>query len=182
MDSSTVNTTTFKVAAGATDVAGTVTLSADGLTATFDPTTDLAPNTDHTVTLTRGIKDLGGNALAREEWTFRTGTTADTTPPTVESTVPAPGALGVLVGANITATFSEAMLGSSISTSTFTVTGAASVSGTVTLAADNVTAIFDPGVDLDPNTIYTVTITNGVKDLASNQMSANYQWTFTTAP
>src|SRR3989304_9079921 len=53
-------------------------------------------------------------------------------PPTVSSTSPANGAIGVAVSTAITATFSEAMDASTITTSTFTVsTGGSNISGTV---------------------------------------------------
>ena len=183
MDSSTINRTTFTVAAGATDVSGTVTLSADSLTATFDPASDLEPSTDYTVTLTRRIKDLSGNALPdRKVWTFTTGTAADTTPPVVSFRNPVNGTTGVLVTATISATFSEAMQASTITTDTFTVTETdlTPVTGIVAYNATTKIATFTPTGGLAPSTQYIATITTGVKDLAGNAMVANDDWIFTT--
>jgi len=71
MDPLTVTTVTFTLN-GATPVSGTVTYS--GVTAVFTPASSLAANTTYTATITTGIKDLAGNALAvNKVWTFTTG-------------------------------------------------------------------------------------------------------------
>lgn len=62
MDPATINTTTFTVKDGTTPVTGTVAYS--GTTATFTPTNTLAANTLYEVTITTGVKDAAGNALA----------------------------------------------------------------------------------------------------------------------
>jgi hypothetical protein len=117
------------------------------------------------------------------------GTTAppsgDTTPPTVAATTPAAGATAVASSSNVTGTFSEAMNGASISSSTFTLTAA----GTTTPVPAGVTytggvATLNPDSDLAPSTQYTATIkggASGVKDLAGNALAADKTWTFTTA-
>src|SRR3989442_14832726 len=77
-------------------VAGMVRFEA--LTAPFNPLSTLAPNTTYTATMTTGARDLAGNALAAGfSWSFTTGATADTTAPTVSSTVPADAATGVAI-------------------------------------------------------------------------------------
>ena len=45
-----------------------------------------------------------------------------------------------------------------------------------------VTATFTPDVNLAPGTVYTATITTGVKDLAGNALANPYVWSFTAAP
>ena len=174
--------TTFTVTGpGPTPVSGAVTYV--GTTATFTPASNLAASILYTATMTTGAKDLAGTALASNKvWTFTTGATLDTTPPTVSSTNPAAGATGVAVNRNITATFDEAMDPATITTATFTVTGpgATPVSGTVTLAAAGTTAIFTPASNLAASTLHTATITTGAKDLAANALAAPFVWTFTT--
>ncbi len=74
MNSTTLNNTTFTVTAGAgaTPLNGTVVYA--GSTATFNPTANLSPGTNFTATLTTGVKDLAGNALAAAySWSFATG-------------------------------------------------------------------------------------------------------------
>ena len=83
METSTVNTTTFKlfkVNADGTQTQITdveVSLSSDGLTATLNPfgekTTLLARSTKYKGVITTGTKDLAGNPLAQQKsWTFTT--------------------------------------------------------------------------------------------------------------
>jgi hypothetical protein len=115
-------------------------------------------------------------------WTFTTVAVADTTPPTVISTVPADNATGVAITGTITATFSEAMDSGTIDATTFTLTGpgltpvagAVSYSGTI--------ATFTPTAYLANSTLFTATITTGAKDLAGNALASNKVWTFTTVP
>lgn len=104
---------------------------------------------------------------------------ADTTAPTVLSTVPANTATAVPINRNITATFSEAMDSATITTATFTLAqGVTPVAGAVTYAGT--VATFNPTADLTASTVYTATLTIGVKDLAGNALAVAKTWTFTT--
>jgi len=77
-------------------------------------------------------------------------------------------------------TFSKALDPSTITNVTFTLMqGTTPVTGTVTYAG--VTATFTPTANLAASTVYTATITTGVKDLAGNALAANYSWSFTSA-
>jgi hypothetical protein len=102
--------------------------------------------------------------------------------PTVIVTTPANGAIAVTLNTTVTAGFSSVMNPSTISGTTFTVTGplAAPVAGTVTYAGT--TATFTPTVSLAANTPYTATITTGAADPAGNALAANYVWTFMSGP
>ena len=61
----------FTLAQGSTAVPGTVSFS--GSTATFTPTAKLGTNLSYTATVTTGIKDLSGNAMASPfTWSFIT--------------------------------------------------------------------------------------------------------------
>ena len=178
MDAATITTATFTLTQGGTPVPGTVTYS--GTVASFSPTSDLAANTLFTAKITIGATDLAGNALAVDRtWSFTTGATADTTAPTVSSTIPADLATGVVINGNITATFNEAMNAATISTATLTLTqGATPVSGAVTYAGT--VASFNPTSDLAANTLFTATITTGAKDLSANELAVDKTWSFTT--
>ena len=109
---------------------------------------------------------------------------SDTTPPTVVSTNPSSGATGIAATSSIIATFSEAVQGTTVSTSTFTLKNSAgtSISGSVSLGTDTKTATFKPTSSLAASTSYTATVTTGVKDLAGNTMTTAKSWSFTTAP
>jgi hypothetical protein len=73
MDPATISAATFTLAAGATAVAGAVTLDAAGIVATLTPAAPLAWATEYTATVATGAHDLAGNALAADHaWTFTT--------------------------------------------------------------------------------------------------------------
>jgi hypothetical protein len=103
----------------------------------------------------------------------------DTTTPTVGSTSPAPNSTGIMVNIPITATFSEEMNASAITTSSFTLkSNDKPVSGKVTYTGN--TATFTPTEELTYSTEYTVTVTKQATDLAGNGLPADYAWTFKT--
>jgi hypothetical protein len=105
------------------------------------------------------------------------------TAPLVVSTNPANGATGVPINQVLAATFSEAMNPSTISTTTFTLTGAsgAAVAGVVGYTATGSVATFTPNVALSFNTLYTATITTGVANTLGIEPAAKFVWSFTTA-
>lgn len=177
MDASTINTSTFVLNNGVT---GTVSYDHDTKIATFTPYSDLAYSTTYTATITTGVKDLLGAGMAADHtWSFTTRDESDTTPPEVISTYPLNNETGIPVNTTITATFSEDMDASSINSATFTLyEDGSNIAGTV--AYTGTTATFTPSYDLDYYTIYNVTITTGVKDLAGNYMTRDYSWSFTS--
>jgi len=179
MDPATITGTTFTVNQGTTSVPGAVTYT--GLMATFSPTADLTHDTTYDATVTVGAKDLVGNGLlVNYVWTLTTelGPPTDSTAPTVSSTN---ALVGLAVGSNVWATFSEAMDPATIAAaSTFTVAqGTTPVSGAVTYTG--LTATFDPATELSSNTTYTATVTTAAKDVAGNPLAAPFVWTFTTS-
>jgi hypothetical protein len=164
---------------GLTAVAGAVGCA--GAVATFTPSSGFAVNTVYTATINTGAKSLAGTSLtANYVWTFRT--LPEPTPPTVISTVPSNGAVGVPINQILSATFSVAMKPATINSTTFTLTGpgAASVTGTVTYVAAGSVATLAPAANLTPNTTYTATITTGAMDLGGTALASSYSWSFTT--
>jgi uncharacterized repeat protein (TIGR02543 family) len=109
--------------------------------------------------------------------------TADVTPPTINSTNPVRDFTGVALDASITATFSEAMNGSTITSTSFTLMNGSTstpVTGTVSYDAGTMTATFAPDSPLESGMSYTATITTGVTDLAGNALASDFVWSFTT--
>ncbi len=106
------------------------------------------------------------------------GSTA-TTVPSVSSTNPVEGANGMAI---ITASFSEPMNASTITPTTFVVSGPGGtpVAGTVVYSADTDMARFTPSDALAPNTAYTATLTTGAQNAAGTAMAVDHAWTFTT--
>jgi len=73
MRASTINTTTFTLSDGTNAVSGTVGYDSGTQTATFTPTSALSYSTIYTATITTGVTDLVGNALAADyTWSFTT--------------------------------------------------------------------------------------------------------------
>ncbi len=84
MDPATITTATFTLTPtlGGAAVEGAVTCV--GAVATFKPKNNLTGSTQYTATITTGVKDLAGNALAATKtWRFTTGATAALGPETV---------------------------------------------------------------------------------------------------
>ena len=195
LDASSVTTSTVTlVKQGTTTVLGaTVTYNAATFKATLTPTAALTASTTYVARLkggTGGIKDVAGNLLAADvTWTFTTaaGTPPDTTPPNVSGTTPANGATGQSVSVAPTATFSEALDASSVTTSTVTLVkqGTTTVLGaTVTYNAATFKATLTPTAALTASTTYVARLkggTGGIKDVAGNLLAADVTWTFTTA-
>src|SRR5476651_65937 len=159
---------------------GTVATSADGLTATFSPSSNVAAATVYTATITTGASSAAGASFAADQsWSFTTGAAADTTAPVVAAPDPASAASGVPINATISASFSKDMDPLTITSSSFTVKqGAAQVPGDVTYGPGT-TATFTPAASLAPSTLFTATISADVKDLAGNALAA-FSWSFTT--
>lgn len=119
---------------------------------------------------------------------FTTNVGPDTTPPTVAAQSPAPGAVGVATGAAVTATFSEAIDATTITTTTVELRDASNTVVAATVAYDAVskTATITPSTALVNSATYTATVKGGttdprVKDQAGNALASNVSWSFTTA-
>ncbi|PKM43685.1 MAG: hypothetical protein CVV05_12515 [Gammaproteobacteria bacterium HGW-Gammaproteobacteria-1] len=85
MFASTINDGTFTVGNGNGAVAGTVSFDAIGNVATFTPTGRLALLQVHTASLSAGITNLAGSALAPISWSFTVGEGAWGTPALIET-------------------------------------------------------------------------------------------------
>jgi hypothetical protein len=105
--------------------------------------------------------------------------TSGTTPPTVSSVTPAAGSTGNPVSVAPTATFSQAVVPSTVS---FTVkdSGGVSVAGSVSFNAANTVATFTPSSSLQASTTYTATV-SGAQNSSGTPMSSPFTWSFTTS-
>jgi methionine-rich copper-binding protein CopC len=173
-------TVTLKNAAG-TAVTATVAYNATTHVATLTPSAALANDTKYTAALTTAIKDAAGNPIAATSWSFTTGPR-----PTVTGRTPAANATAVSRTANVTATFSEAVTGTSTTTVTLKPVSATGTLGTAVTAvvsynATTRVATLDPSATLAANTKYTAALTTGIKDTAGNPIAAT-SWSFTTGP
>ena len=195
MAAASITKTSFTLACPAgTAVAASVALDATGKTATLTPDALLPTNTLCVATITTAATDSAGFALASNfVWSFTTAAATDTTRPTVTLTVPGKGATNVATNTQISAAFSEDMIASTLSSSSFTVantTLGTAVTGTVSYSAVSRTATFKPnGSSLATNSDFTATITTAATDLSGNALAgsaaalpaaSNYVWTFKT--
>jgi len=179
MNAASINNTTFTLRSpGGAVVPATVSYANN--VGTLNPTSALLTNTLYTATVTTGVQDVAGTSMAANKtWTFTTA--AVDTAPTVVSTVPANLAIGASTSSNISVTFSEAMDPSTINTTTIKLTGPGAVSVPATVTYSNNVAVLNPTAALATNTVYTGTVTTGVKDVAGTPLAASYNWIFTTA-
>jgi hypothetical protein len=140
------------------------------------------------------LRACSGEACRSAEW--------GTTPPRVTSTSPAANATGVAPSSNLTATFSEKMMSSSINPTTFKLLKVNADGSTtqitdvsVSLSTDGLVATLDPfgtstTTHLARGTKYKGVITTGARDVAGNQLDQNTTttglqqkaWSFTVSP
>jgi hypothetical protein len=126
------------------------------------------------------VSDTAGNyAAAATLGTFTASLAApDTTAPAITALSPAGGATNVSATADVSATFSEAVVTSG---ATFELRDASGglVQATTTYNATSRTLTLNPTADLAAGTTYSATLT-GVKDSAGNG-AATTSWSFSTA-
>ena len=123
--------------------------------------------------------DFDGGTIRRVHW-------VDTGAPTVTAMTPPNGASGVVRGFSPTATFSEPMDPTTLTTSTFKLvkqgTGTP-VPASVTYDGPSRTATLDPIALLEFDATYTATVeggAGGVEDAGGNPMAADFNWSFST--
>jgi hypothetical protein len=194
MDATTLSNSTFELRDAANAlVPSVVTYNATTRVLTLNPTPTLTPAGVYTATVRGGAsdpraKDVAGNALAANQvWSFTV--LPDTTPPSVTTTSPTAGAIGISGTANVTATFSEVMDAATINATTVELRDAANalVASVVTYNATTRVVTLNPTPTLNPAGVYTATVRGGatdprVKDAAGNALAANQVWSFTIVP
>ena len=125
---------------------------------------------DNVLTVT--AHDAAGKMVSK---TLTVTYTTNPTPPTITSTGPAAGATNVATTSAISVTFNQAMDPTTITNSTFFVSG---VSGSIHYSGTTATLTLSSA--LSASTTYTVTVTTGVRDVAGNPLSSNQVWSFVT--
>lgn len=208
MAPATIAGTSFTVTCTAPCVspAGTVSYSAGARTAVFRPTASLTVGDTYTATITTAVTDLAGNALGGNQaalpsasdyvWTFTAAAASSGGNVSVLSTNPAANAMNVCPSAGVNATFTvpagQRMDPTTLTATTFTVTGPAPTSTPVVAAsvtldpATGLIATFTPQSPLSGGVTYTATIqggATGVRDTAvpADTMLNNLSWSFTVA-
>jgi len=176
IDETTLTSQVYTLSDASDDVAGTVCYLNGA--AVFDPSSDLAYNTEYTASLSGGVLARSGAPLdAAKSWSFTTSAS-----PSVATTYPASNANKIPINANIIASFSKPIDETTLSSTTFNLKdpGEALVGADVTVDTDG-NAVLDPTTDLDIYTQYTATVTTGLKYASGTALSAQYSWIFTTS-
>jgi hypothetical protein len=178
MNAATLNTLTFTLFNGTSQVEGTVSY-ADS-TAIFTPVSDLTASKTFIATITKEVKDVGGISLKSDyKFSFTSGLAPDITVPTITLTDPLNNATDVKFDKAISITFSEAMDVSTINTTSFTLKqGTTAIAGAVSNAGN--TATFTPTAILSAGLVYTATVSTNVKDVSGIALAAAKVWSFTT--
>lgn len=178
MDPATVNPDTVVLKAAGQKILYAVQLN--GATVTLKPASELKRDTNYTVTITTGVKDLAGNAPVSDfSWTFRTGGNQDISRPLVRTTRPADRETEVSVDETIVIVFNEPMDLSSIHSGNITITADGKpVSGR--FAYSGTTTMFIPLEDLQHDAVHRAIVTTGVRDEAGNPLMGEWSWTFRT--
>jgi ribosomal protein L37E len=169
-------TSTQKSISSIPPIVGTFSWNAGAKILLWAPSTVLQSSRKYTVTLNTDAKSFDGRKIASPYFfSFTTGASPDTTPPTVISTDPTNGQNDVDKNTKITITFSENMgaaaTGNAVTISPGTITDKAWGNGTRTMSLT---------VALEDGKTYTVTVSTGAKDVAGNAMVSSYTFTFTT--
>ena len=171
-----VDTVVTAVFEGKIDATGASFTLVDGLAVpvtgtTVFSTSDLGFSTYYTATIS-GVKDLSGNTLADQSWSFTTA--GDDIKPQLVSTSPANGATGVATGSVISATFDESVTG----TIKFIVQDSNGLSVSGTISVSGATVSFTPDSALTSGETYSVFV-SGVTDLSGNK-AQSLIWSFET--
>ena len=197
------------VDSGGVSVPAFVDQIGDGTWALFAQPVFLATREVYTARVAAPVCDAAGNCTAQDTvWSFETTTTAgggsgdtsvplgfpangggtDTTPPQVTAVDPPDGAVKQSKTTNVVATFSEPVSGVDTTSFTLNVDGGAGDCSTLgALVTASVSGngagdvwTLDPASNLDRATVYCVTVTTSVTDLAGNPLPAPFHSRFTT--
>ena len=182
LDPSTVNATTFRLTdPGGAVVPAQVAYDDDTRTATLTPTSALDTGVSYTARLSTGIRSDDETPLpAAVNWTFAT---VPPLPPAVTGTSPVNGATQLGEQPTVSATFSQSMDASTITASSFTLTGPGSTAVPASVDYDPVTrtATLTPTSALASGTEYTARLSTAVESSRDLPLPAAYTWSFSTS-
>lgn len=150
---------------------------------TFVPDSLLSAGTGYTVTVLSGITNINGNPMIDD---YVITFTAEP-PPTVTTTIPANNGQYVAVNTNIVVNFSEFLnLPATVPDDESVIRVYAGAVPVPASSIDYNTSIFqltfNPAVNLDASTLYTVTIDGSIADISGNTLGSDYVFIFTSDP
>ena len=166
----------------ASHVAATVAYNATDHRATLQPTLPLLYGTTYDLRVDKNVKDLAGHIMAADfEASF---TTVSPAAPHWTVRTPDAGSTDQPLGTNVTVVFDQNMNAATISDANLSLKKsgvAAPLAATVSYSVATRTAILDPSVDLEADTVYEVTLTTAVQNLTGQSVKgAPIVWSFRT--
>jgi hypothetical protein len=179
LDPSSITTSSFTLTtSGGSAVPASVSYNDTTRTATLTPSTMLAYSSGYTAHLAASVRATDAKPLAGPvNWSF---TTAAPAPFVVNSTIPAAGATGVVAFVTPSATFSRDADPTTITASTFTLTGpGGAVPASVAYDSPSQTATLTPLVSLTLGGTYTASIAASVAASDGISLGSAVTWTFT---
>ena len=193
MNSATIIGANFTLLAqgNPTPISGQVEYAASSHALVFTPSSPLSSSTIYTATITAGVQNQSGTAIAGlYTWSFQTGTSSALTQPQLVRTVPANLGINVPLNQAVSATFTEAMNPQTLTATTFLLYAGSSLSGTpipaaITYDPVNFIATLTPTNPLSTNSSYIATVTDSATDTTGNPLLVSVgpppnPWTFTT--
>ncbi|HKV91756.1 MAG TPA: Ig-like domain-containing protein [Candidatus Angelobacter sp.] len=181
VDPSSLTAQTFQIFDSQTGqrVPGMLQVDASGFTASFVPQA-LYPVGRTMIVELNGVLDLTENHFPFSEFFFTTGFAPETQGPAVVAVSPANGAAGVPVNSQVVAQFSEPLSVITATTGFQVLQGGTQVLGAIALSNGNTQLTFTPVSPLSPNTLYTISVTSQITDVAENPLSNPGTFTFMT--
>ncbi|MBP9888322.1 MAG: Ig-like domain-containing protein [Leptospiraceae bacterium] len=159
-------------------------------TVVFYSSSNYEANVTYTIKVNKELKDLAGNSLEQEStFTFRTvsyQTSSSVPPPTFTTSSISSnltnGQTGINPSSSISLNFPEAIDPASVNGNSITLVDSLgnAIAGTFVFTNNNLSVVFDPSVDLSPNTTYTLSALEGIKTLSGNRLSSTFTLSFTT--
>ncbi len=175
VDPNTIGPDTFFIK----DVTGGYSYDEPTRTARLVPSPPLAVSKTYEATVTNGIRDLAGNALAEgRTWSFRA--VRDTAPPRIQERSPGENADGVPLNSSVTVTFDEEIKGETLESRFVLIGPSGEVQARISYQIGPKIATLDPLADLAGETTYQVLVRRGVEDISGNSTSTEGSWSFTT--
>ena len=182
MDLGTLTQANFTIRDNITfqNVAGLIQADASGRTVSFVPTQPFPVGRFFQVFLGSEIKDAAGNHLGVRFFSFTTAFDIDNERPLLVANSPTDGDTNVPTNAVVVIQFNEpvnvinALRGIQVTANN------AVVQGSLAFSDANRRATFTPAVPFDQSTLFTVTTTAQITDLAGNTLSNPGAFTFLT--
>jgi hypothetical protein len=169
---------------GTTYVDGKVMYDREKSTLSFFPSVKLQDATLYNAFVSRGIRDMAGNAMGSHfTWTFVTEKPKDRSNPVISEILPTIGSRSVSVLSAVRVKFSESINRSTLSWKNLGLreedTGR-DIPGDYTYDESTWIASFVPSERLAYATAYRAWVGTGIKDMADNPLAAGADWAFVT--